>query len=257
MNKEFIISKKENKQIPYTFSTLCNCLKEYAKNYVKNGNSLTKNIAINIRDNILIDSINYIATQACCDISLGTKELYYKGNANEYMLSNNIIKVLETFYAEYIFDDGNCLENELEPPIVIIDFINYILKISNKDRIVTISELYEIYRHEKHKKELSQLKDFIELTDKYRNMLINGENVNSLLTDIKDKHQISYIDEIGAYHYNDRMQRKINVTEVPTWKIKEINRDIYGLAYAYSKMYNGELSQIEEIDKKILEMKRK
>ena len=257
MKEEFIISKKGNVKITYTAFTLCNCLRQSIKNYLKNENNLTKNINPEVRDNILAGSINYIGIETCCDICVNPKELHIEGINDEFIFSKNIMEVIEKFYAEYVFEENKHSKNIIEILLVVTDFLNYISKISNYAKIITTKKLFEIYKKQKHQNELSQLKHFIESTDTYRSRLINGEDINSILMDIKDKHQISYDSEDGVYHYNDKMQRKAGATIVPTWKAKEIDADICGLSYAYAKINGNELSQIKEIDKNILEMKRK
>ena len=76
MGKDFVEYHSENGRIPYSASTLCFCLTQYAKDYINENRKITTNIDKKVRDAVLVDAINYMGVQGCCDFALCTKDLY-------------------------------------------------------------------------------------------------------------------------------------------------------------------------------------
>ena len=244
MGKDFIEYKSESGMVPYSAATICFCLTDYAKKYIKEEHKLIKNIAPEVRDAVLVDAINYLGAVAWCDFGLYTSDLYDNKKHDDYVETQILLTLLQNHYANYIFKQdlvksvlrnnhmNKCTEefNINDGVLVIVDFINYIARTNEYDRVFTIGDLYEKYKIQKHNIEMKQLRKFLESTSKYNKRIIDGQSIN--------------------YIYN-----KI-IDEDKTKDIK-IDEEFNALAYAFAKLKTNEKSQIPVIDKKILEMKKR
>ena len=63
MGKEFVEYQSENGRIPYSASTLCFCLTQYAKDYISDERKLTSKIDSKVRDAVIVDAINFLGYQ--------------------------------------------------------------------------------------------------------------------------------------------------------------------------------------------------
>lgn len=271
MGKEFVEYHSENGKIPYSASTLCFCLTQYARNYIKQERKLIANVDNKVRDAVLVDAINYLGAQAWCDFALYTRDLHDNRIDEEYVDPQALLTVIQNFYANYIFDQNlvesvlrnrhmnECREefNANDGALVLIDFINYVANVNEYDRTFTIRDLYEKFKIQHHNKEMNQLKKFLESTNGYSEKLANGESIDSIFEEMAKEHNLKYVAEDGTYHYTDVIRNRVGQSKMHSWDAQEVDEEIYAMAYAYAKMKSDEQSQVQVIDKKILEMKKR
>ena len=271
MKKEFIEFQSENGRAPYSASTICFCLTEYAKKYINEKRLLTKNIDINIRDAVLVDVINYMGMVGCIDFALYTKDLYDGKKHNDYVEPQTLITLLVNHLGNYIFKHN--LVNSItrnkhmnnvkdifdinDGILIIIDFINYITEVNKYDRVFTIKDLYEKYKNQHYNLKMQELKEFLESTNEYNEKLLNNESINSIFEQMAKENALKYVDNNGTYHYTDDISIERGNSKMDFIDTRFVDKEIYAMAYAFAKMKNNEQSQIPIIDKKILEMKKK
>lgn len=273
MGKEFIEYHSENGRIPYSASTLCFCLTQYAKDYITSERKIFSKIDEKVRDAVLVDAINYLGMNGGIDFALYTKNLYDGKIENEYVDPQCILTVLPNHFADYIFNEGivesvlrnshmnDCTEkfDANHGAIILLDFINYIAEINNYDRIFTIMELYKKSQKQNHERELKKLKSFVEQTSIYRERLQNGEDIDSIFNEMAKKHNLKYISKRGIYHYTDKIKKRVGQSRMFSFDVYDIEKELYAMAYAYEKLErnNKKKPQTEIIRKKIREMKSK
>ena len=238
MGKEFVEYK--GKTIHCSASTICSCLTDYAKDYIKNDNEKIVNIDTRIRDAVLVDAINYLGIQTFCDFGLYTYDLYDNRKRDAYVEPQALLTATTNYYATYIFNEGitdsvlrNSHMNEVKEKFdandgatVLLDFINYIAKINDFDRTFTMKDLYAKYQKQHHKIELKELKEFLELSGNYSQKLQRGETVDDILDDIIRQNDF----------YEFKLLRKTNLEEVPAWKKRDVDKKLDALTYAYAKL---------------------
>ena len=253
MGKEFI--DYQEKTLHCSTSTVCYCLTNYAKDYIKNDNEKIVNIDTKIRDAVLVDAINYLGSQAWCDFGLYTCDLYDNRKRDAYVEPQALLSAITNYYANYIFDEGitksvlrNNHMNEVKKEfdvndgaIVLLDFINYIAKINDFDRTFTMKDLYDKYLKLHHKMELKELKRFLELSGNYTQRLQNGETVDNILDTIKEKNGVSSLEKVSS------------------WQKVLIDDELYVLTYAYAKLDDETKLETdnEVINAKIKEMSKR
>ena len=271
MGKEFIEYHSEDGRIPYSASNLCFCLTGYAKDYISEDRKITSNIDKKVRDAVLVDAINYLGEQGCCNFALYTKDLYDGQEHKEEVDPQCLLTTIINHYAYYMFNqvivesvlrnnhmnECTCEFDADDGAIVLLDFINYIAKRNDFDRTFTIGELYEKFKVQKHKNEMNELKKFLELTSKYGERLANGRSIDAIFESMARKHNLKYVALDGTYHYTDIISRRVGHSQMYSWDAKEVDEEIYAMAYAYEKMNDGkQIPQTEIINRKILEMKK-
>ena len=149
MKKKFIEYTGEKNN--FKTITLCNCLINYAKEYIQETNiNVTKEVYDGriregkIEPNILITNL----------LNHGSYYLF-KYNPTESIIRNNYM--------------NECKEkvslNECKK--VVVDFINYIAKVNNIDREFYIQEIKERYEYWKRIDNLEELKTYIETSAAY------------------------------------------------------------------------------------------
>lgn len=273
MGKEFIEYHSENGRIPYSASTLCFCLTQYAKDYIAENRKITSDIDKKVRDAVLVDAINYLGVQGGCDFALYTKDLYDAQRHEEEVDPQCLLTAMVNHYAYYMFNQGivesvlrnnhmnECTEqfDANDGAIVLLDFINYITKRNDYDRTFTIGELYEKFKVQRHNAELNELKKFLELTGQYNQRLANGRSIDAIFGSMARKHNLKYVAEDGTYHYTDIIKNRVGQSQMYFWDAEEVDEEIYAMAYAYAKMDDDSKQppQTEIINKKILEMKKR
>lgn len=271
MGKEFIEYHSENGTIPYSVSTLCFCLTQYAKDYITENRKITSNIDKKIRDAVLVDAINYLGVQSYCDFALYTQDLYDDKRHEEIVDPQCLLTAVVNHYAYYMFNQGivesvlrnnhmnECTEqfDANDGAIVLLDFINYISKKNDYDKTFTIREIYEKFKRQRHNGEMNELKKFLELTSKYSLELANGRSIDAIFESMALKHNLKYVAEDGTYHYTDTIRDMVGQSQMYFWDAEEVDEEVYAMAYAYAKMDNDSMqsSQTEIINKKILEMR--
>lgn len=273
MGKEFIEYHSENGRIPYSASTLCCCLTQYVRNYISSNREIIANIDKDVRDAVLVDAINYLGTYGGCDFALYTKDLYSGRVDDEQVDAQCLLTTIQNFYATYIFQYGivesvlrnnhmNDCTKEFDAndgAIILVDFINYIAEVNGYDRKFTIKDLYEKFKIQNHKTEMNKLKDFLEKTSEYSEMLTEGESIDNIFKCIASEHNLKNISEDGTYHYTDVISSRVGHSEMHPWDKTEVEEEIYAMTYAYGKMASDikEQPQTEIINKKLLEMKKR
>ena len=273
MKKKFIEYYSESEMVPYSSEKICFCLTELAKDYIKKERKLIANVDEKVRDAVLTNAINYLASKGLCNFGLFTKHLYedvYEDKMN--VDSQILLTIILNFFSMYIFDydfvasvlrDGHSHMNECKKrfnasdgALVVTDFINYITELNGYDKTFTIKDLYEKFKIERHIIDRNLLSEFLELSNKYSEKIINGEDINSIFQEMTKKHNLKYIDKKGNYYTN--IKRKIiGKSKMYSWEVREVEKEIYAMAYAYAKLKNNEYSNNEVIDRKILEMKKR
>ena len=100
MGKEFV--EYNEKTLHCSTSTVCYCLTNYVKDYIKNDNEKIANIDTKIRDAVLVDAINYLGSQAWCDFGLYTCDLYDNRKHDAYVEPQALLSAITNYYANYI-----------------------------------------------------------------------------------------------------------------------------------------------------------
>ena len=269
MGKVFSEYQSSSGTIPYSASHICFCLTQYAKNYIKEDRPLIKNVDDVVRDAILVDAINYLGMQGCCDFALYTKDLYDNRKFDEVVDPQMLLTILENHYANYLFKQNivesvlinnhmNKCKKEFNPDdgaLVIIDFINYIAKLNEYDKVFTIRDLCEKYKIQCYQRDLGQLKKFLKSTNEYNDRLLSGESINDIYNEMANKHGLKYISKDGTYYYSDELRNKYGRDKMYDWSIYDVDVELYAMAYAFAKLRENQKSFINGIDQKINEMK--
>lgn len=273
MGKEFIEYQNENGTIPYTASRLCFCLTRYAKKYIASERKIISKIDTKVRDAVLVDAINFLGIQGGIDFALYTKDLY-DGRVEEADVDAQcILTAISNHFACYIFNKGivesvlrnshmnECTEkfDENDGAIVLLDFINFIAKSNDYDRIFTIRDLYNKVQKQNHDRNLNELKSFLELTSTYGQRLQNGENIDSIFNEMAKEYGLKFISKRGRYHYTDEIKERVGRSQMFSWDKYEVEEKLYAMTYAYGKLELGkqEKPKTKIIIKKIKEMKKR
>ncbi len=272
MSKEFIEYHSETGRIPYSASTICFCLTNYAKDYINENHKIITNINKKVRDAVLVDAINYIGSQGCCDFALYTSDLYNYQEPNVEVDPQCLLTIFTNHIAYYMFNQGivesvlkNNYMNECteqfdanDGAIVLLDFINYISKKNDFDRTFTIAELFKKFKVQKHNIEMKILKEFLELTSKYSEKLVNGRSIDAIFDSMAREHNLKYVADDGSYHYTDIISARVGQSQMFSWDAQEVDEEIFAMAYAFEKMNDSQqIPKTEIINKKILEMKKR
>lgn len=146
----------EDSKIPYYVSQVCDCVTQYAKEYVQEADRMIDNIDTKVRDVVLVDAINYLGGIGHIYFGLGIKNLYDEKTYEKEVAPQCLLTTLVTQYGYYIFSLGivkSVLRNKYngcdEPfddkdgAIVLIDFINYVAEKNNYDKRFTIEDIFE------------------------------------------------------------------------------------------------------------------
>lgn len=278
MGKEFVEYQSENGRIPYSASTLCFCLTQYAREYIASKRKFilredTKaREELIVRDAVLVDFINYLGMKGGISFALYTKDLYDNRIDDEYVDPQCILTAVPNHLACYIFNEdivklvlgnnhmNNCTEDfDVNYAVaVLLDFINYIAKRNEYDRTFTIKDLYEKVQKQNYKSDLNQLKSFLSNTSIYIERLKNGENIDSIYSEIAKEHNLKYISKRGIYYYTDELKELYEQRQMFSGDKYAVEKEIYALAYAYGKLQLDKKAkpQTEIIRKKIREMKK-
>lgn len=273
MGKEFIEYFNIKGTIPYSASTLCFCLTRYAKEYISSDRNLISNIDTKIRDAVLVDFINYLGMNGGIDFALYTYNLYDNRIEDEYVDPQCILTAVPNHCACYIFNEGivdsvlmNKHMNECTKSFdvndgikVLLDFINYIAEKNDFDRIFTINELHEKAQIQNYKKEQNKLKSFLQHVSLYSEKLESGKNIDLIFDEMALKHDLKYISKRGRYYYTDDIKDLVEQSEMFSFDVDDIEKEIYAMAYAYEKTKsdNKTKPKTDIIRKKIREMKKR
>lgn len=262
MGKEFTEYQKGT--IPYNATTLCFCLTNYAKDYIKEKRNVFANVKEHVRNAVLVDSINYLGSIGGAIFGLYTKDLYTNKCLGEEVDAECLLTVLKNHYAKYIFEYGiiesvlrNSPMNECTKEFdvndgakVLVDFINYIAEVNGYDRKFTIRELYDVNKNQVYKLEMAELKEFLQKSSDYCERIVCGADIESIYISILYEYNVEKITKDGEYYSFDQTE------ETRSWVKRKIEESIYALAYAYEKMNNtNEQTKIDILDAKIMEMK--
>jgi hypothetical protein len=266
MGKEFIEYQREDGKIPYGAPTLCFCLTQYAKDYIKEKDK-SNIINVDVRDAVIVDAINYLGVQGWCDFALYTQDLYDDKKHEKEVDGQCLLTVLINHFAWYINSGisesvlrNNHMNNveekfdDLNGALVIVDFINYIAKRNEFDRTFSIGELNGRYATFAYKKDLSQLKEFLEGTNKYNEALLIGLNMHDIFCELAEEEGLAHISRRGKY-YNENGQT------MHIWDTELIDKELYVMGYAFTKLKAEDAisGKIEDkiVRDKVREMKRR
>lgn len=154
--EELILSG--NDRIPYSGGTVCFCMTQYAKNYVKAKENSEAVIAKDIRDAVIVDSINYMGLSCGMDFGLYTCDLYDDEKYDEMVEPNTLLTVILNHYSSYIeygipasITRNNHMNNLQEKQKVsdidcvstLANFMNYIASANNIDKVFSAEELIQ------------------------------------------------------------------------------------------------------------------
>lgn len=267
-----VFEKVESKTgtFPYSASKICYNLTEYAKGYIKHDESLENT---KIRDAVLVDFINYIASYSGCDFGLYSQDLYEKMNDENLIEPEYLITILLNYIPAYLFGQNyvesvtanahmHTCDTEINPHIgatFLVDFANFILQINDYENVYTLKELYNEYKEKEHKKELAKLREFLTLTGKYFDMLEEEIDIDVIYEYMARRYNLKEIDEDGTYHYNDALSNRFGRSEFFLCDKEDFDEDIYAMGYAFAKTMPNDVDTINTqiIKDKILEMKQK
>ena len=268
MGKVFNEYKAINGRIPFSASNICLSLTGYAKSYIRGNRNVISDVDRNVRDAVIVDAINYIGSRACCDFALYTKDLYDGKRIEDYVDDQALLTICQNHLAYYLFNQDfvksvitNRHMNDVDKDFdyedgikVIVDFINYIARVNEYDKVFTAKELHDKYLEIKHDIDMLKLKEFLEKTSEYSKKLSNGETVTAIFDTLKRMNDLKFISEDGKYYYTDGIASRTGRDEMYSWDKKKIEDEIYALAYANAKTLNQD-SDIDIIKKKTMEMK--
>ena len=149
---------------------------------------------------------------------------------------------LTNLFSNYIFGDGatnfiKSMQEESKEDVdkkldindcaeILLDFMNFVAKSRDWHTVFTINDLYEEYSKQKHKAEIKELKDFINLSNYYKKELSKGKKLDDILSDILEKNNIyitKVFDSLNLNSLSDEGNKKV------------LDRELYALAYAYAK----------------------
>lgn len=269
MGKEFI-EYDTKKSIPYTPSTICFCLSEYAKYYIKANRKSILSIDKDVRDAVLVDFINYMGIFGGADFGLHTDQLYEKRYHDEFVDGQSLLTVLFNYSSKYIFlydmeksvlrnsHMNNCKSaiNPNDGAKVIVDFVNYVAEVNEFDRVFKLRDLYEKSKALDYKSCMKELKEFLLKAYAYAKKLESGASIDTIFNNMAKRYDLKSISEDGKYYYTERVSELLGQDEMFAWDKEEIEEKIYEMAYAYAKMgMDEEQPKTDIINKKILEMK--
>ncbi len=147
-----------NERIPYSVGTVCFCMTQYAKDYAKSKQNSEAIISKEVRDAVVVDSINYVGLSCGMDFALYTCDLYDDKKHDESVEPNTLLTVMLNHYSQYIAHDVpasitrnnhmNELQEEQEVSSVdciatLVDFMNHIASINNIEKTFTAEELIQ------------------------------------------------------------------------------------------------------------------
>lgn len=248
IGKEFIEYTSDNGKMPYKKSDVLLCLTQYAKYYIKEKHNLISDIDSDVRDNSIVDLINYIGSDNWVNFALSTNDLYCNNIINYEQVDPQCLLTIAFNYCSYYtfkIKVTNLKDIYINDEIkVLIDFLNFISKAHDYDRIFSLKDLYDNFKTIQYKNEMEQLKSFLELTGIYSRKLINGLDIDYLFN-------TECLIDSPKYSLRKRINNYTNP------KINKNN--LYALAYAYEKVNiaNKKEPHNKIIMKKISEMKEK
>jgi hypothetical protein len=154
--EELIVSSGD--KIPYSGDTVCFCMTQYAKDYVKARESITNTINKDVRDAVIVDAINYMGTSCGMDFCLYTCDLYEDKKHLQMVEPNTLLTVMLNHCSGYIYrgipksvirnSHMNKLQENQEVSdedciATLVDFLNFIARENNIDKNFTAEELIQ------------------------------------------------------------------------------------------------------------------
>lgn len=165
----------------------------------------------------------------------------YKSYGNDFVFQLFLTRLINLF-SNYIFGNGvtnfvKSIQKESKEDVdkkidindcaaILLDFMNFVAKSRGWHTVFTINDLYEEYSKQKHKAELKELKNFINLSNYYKKELSKGETLENILAKILEKNHINIakvFDKLDLNSLSDEGNKKV------------LDRELYALAYAYAK----------------------
>lgn len=268
MGKDFI--EYSDNFIEYNGYSICEVVAQYAKDYVQIDRDLTYDVDEDIKDAVLVNIVNYLSSVNKSHFYFKARHLYNNKVTKEKVDGQTILSVLFNHLSVHLFNDDlvqsvlldgrrhNCRVpfNVNEGRKVVIDFVNYVSEINGFDRYFTLDDFFNKYKELSYKHEMNKLKVFLYKVNDYTNRLAKGENIDDIYKKLINSYNLKYICKSGNYYFTDEKRDKefrecMNQTE-----IKEFNKELYPLLYAYEKYKdNCKHTDNETIKKKIKGMK--
>lgn len=250
MQKEFVEYDNGKNTVPYRASEICYCLTDYARKYILEKRNVIKNIDSDVRDAILVDSINYLGMIGCIDFGLYSKDLYDKDDDYCKVDSQCLISAIYKNLSYYLYYKNpstsiklnnhmnNCKDEVSFEDIsfVVCDFLNYLLEINGYERVFTLLEMKNIADKMAHDIEMSKLKNFLVSTSEYSELLSKGEDIVKLYRRVSSQNKLNYIDKKGVYHYIPSVAKKLGRSEMFSWDLYPVKDKLYAMMYAYGKI---------------------
>jgi hypothetical protein len=269
MGKEFV--EQEDKCISYSPSTVCLCLAQYVKDYIKEDEQQKSSINKVIRDAVLVDVINYLADISYADFVLYTVELYddkkYDEEHNETIDGNSLLTVVANQYACYanqgicqsVLKNGfrNDCSEKFDDEIgitILLAFINYLAKRNEFDIRFTKEALYKRFQNIDRRVNMIRFKLFLKNTEKYTKLLLSGKSSHNIYEEIAKNGVLDHISTRGIYY-------DINGDKMYMHDKQLLDNELYALGYAFSKLKSeGAITGNPEdkiVRAKIKEMKKR
>ena len=262
-------NQPSNGRLPYSCDLICESIADYAALYVEEERKVTKNINPRLVDAVLVDAINYMATEQYSDFYVEATDLYeYRYNCVDD--SQFLLNELLYWYPLYLFDQDVVYSvrnseltefkkkfNKDDAVLIIVDFLNFIASNNNYDRVFTASDLYNRYKEFAHIREMNQLRNFLESTDEFTRRLNGGQNIEKLYERVAGRNNLKKVSNNGVYYYTDDVAPRKGDQFMNEWDAAQVDKELCSLAYAYAKMTGKEEAGIKGIDLKIKEMKLK
>ena len=104
---------------------------------------------------------------------------------------------------------------------------------------------------------LEELKSFLELTNHYTERLLCGEEINSIFRRMAKEKNLKFISKKQGYHYTDEVRKKLKQSLMLPIDREDVDKEIYAMVYAYGRLYENPQTEIEIINAKLKEMKRR
>lgn len=271
MGKEFIEYDNGTNKVPYRASTICFCLTDYARRYIKENRVVTKSIDKDVKDAVIVDAINYIGMKGYIDFALYTSDLQKECSNNEenYVETQCLITAIIRHLAYYLFyanpvnsiklnsHMNSCKEEiDIEDAMYVVsDFINYILEVNGYDRVFTLRELQTIGESAVHDMEMRKLKDFLVSTEQYSEILSSGGNIDKLYRKVSSENRLNFIDKNGVYYYTPSVAKRVGSSRMYSWDVATVKEKLYAMMYAYGKLEPKDMPKNQSLQRILREMR--
>jgi len=131
-NKRSFVLLKELPTKNVLPSELCECVMQYAKEYVScRGDD-------HVRDDILVGGINLIGKVNGCNYAFFASDLYELNEYNKNIEPNALLNIMVVYFSLYVAGDNT------EAAQVLADFTTYVAKCNDFDKVFMAKELLKM-----------------------------------------------------------------------------------------------------------------